>query len=159
MSAFSDKTECAFGIRGKTSGSGQVAKPIASHRYTENDKTCPAKCLEDYINRTSRYRTENGTHLVFLSVDNPHKPVIRATLTKWILKMLNSAGVDTHKFKAHSLRSASSSKVANLGLKLIDILENGNWTNESTWQRFYHKRVASASQRFQETLLSGTPNK
>ena len=157
MSAFSDKTECAFGIRGKTSGSGQVAKPIAFHRFAENDKICPAKCLEDYINRTSKYRSENGTHLVFLSVNKPHKPVTRPTLTKWILKMLDLAGINTNNFKAHSLRSASSSKVANLGLKLVDILENGNWSNESTWQRFYHKRVASASQRFQETLLSGRP--
>ena len=71
--------------------------------------------------------------------------------------MLDLAGINTNNFKAHSLRSASSSKVANLGLKLVDILENGNWSNESTWQRFYHKRVASASQRFQETLLSGRP--
>ena len=158
MSVFSDKTECAFGIRGKTSGSGQVAKPIAFHRFADNDKICPAKCLENYIDRTSKYRLENSTHLVFLSVNKPHKPVTRPTLTKWILKMLNSAGVNTQKFNAHSLRSASSSKVANLGLKLVDILENGNWTNESTWQRFYHKRVASASQRFQETLLTGRPS-
>ena len=131
-----------------------MAKPISFHRFSENDKICPAKCLEDYINRTSKSRYENKTHLVFLSVNKPHKPVTRPTLTKWILKMLTAAGIDTSKFKAHSLRSAASSKVANLGLKLVDILDNGNWTNESTWQRFYHKRVASASQRFQETLLS-----
>ena len=68
--------------------------------------------------------------------------------------MLTAAGINTSKFKAHSLGAAASSKVANLGLKLVDILENGNWTNESTWQRFYHKRVASASQRFQETFLA-----
>ena len=117
MSTFS-KTVCSFGIRGKTSSQGQVAKPISFHRFASEDTICPAKCLEDYLQRTSKFRSENNTHMVFLSVNKPHKPVTRPTLTKWILKMLDLAGIDTKKFKAHSLRAASSSRVANLGLKL-----------------------------------------
>ena len=96
----------------------------------------------------------NCTTMVFPSVKKPHKPVTRSTLTKWVLRMLDLSGVDIKMLKAHSLRAAVTSKVSNLGLQLKDILENGNWTQESTWQKFYHKRVRSASQRLQETLLS-----
>ena len=68
--------------------------------------------------------------------------------------MLSLAGIDTQLFKAHSLRSASTSKVAGLGLQLKDILDNGNWSNESTWQKYYHKRIKGVSARYQEALLT-----
>ena len=154
ISFFGDKTICAFGIKGKTSAPGKVASPITFHSFPENDKVCPVKCLGDYILRTRAFRLANNTHGVFLSVNKPHKPITRARLTKWVLKMLHVSGIDTNLFKAHSMRSASSSKVANLGLPLKDILENGNWSGDSTWQKFYHKRVSTASMRYQETLLS-----
>ena len=68
-STFSDKMVCSFGIRGKTSSQGQVAKPISFHRFASEDIICPAKCLEDYLQRTSKFRSENNTHMVFLSVN------------------------------------------------------------------------------------------
>ena len=95
----------------------------------------------------------NGSLLVFVSFRKPHKPVTRPTLTKWVLKMLRQAGIDTDKFKAHSMRSAASSKVASLGLKLTEVLDNGNWSRESTWQKFYHREIESTHKQFQETLL------
>ena len=68
--------------------------------------------------------------------------------------MLTLSGIDVSKFQAHSLRAASSSKVASLGLTTADVLKMGNWSRESTWQKFYHKPISTASDRYQMTLLS-----
>ena len=113
-------------------------------------------CLQEYIDRTTAKRTALESQPLFISYVKPFKPVTRPTLTKWVLKMLQLAGIDTKLFQAHSVRAAASSKVAALGLKLSDILAMGNWAQESTWQKFYHKSISSPTKRFQRTLLSGT---
>ncbi len=154
-SIFTDKIICAFGIRAKTSKDGKVAKPMVFHRFESDEKICPVSCLKAYIDRTKIHREAHGTLMVFLSWKKPHKPVKRSTITKWVLKMFSWAGIDTNLFKAHSMRAAASSGVSKLGLKLKDILDNGNWSNESTWQKFYHVRIAYPSERFQKTLLTG----
>ena len=117
-------------------------------------KICPATTLKHYIDRTNQFLLENESLHVFVSFRKPHKPVTRPTLKKWVLKMLAQAGIDTGKFKAHSMRSAASSKVAKLGLRMKEVLDNGNWSRESTWQRFYHKEIETTEQKFQNTLLS-----
>ena len=153
MSHFSDRTVCAFGIKSKTSKK-RLAKPVTFYRFLDNPKLCPATTLKHYVDRTNTFRMGNSYLHVFVSFRKPHKPVTRPTLTKWVLKMLTHAGIDTGKFKAHSMRSAASSKVSSLGMQLKEVLENGNWSRESTWQRFYHKEIESSERQFQNTLLS-----
>ena len=80
--------------------------------------------------------------------------MVKRTVANWVLKMLDLSGIDTTKFKPHSLRSSSTSKVANEGINVGDILSMGNWSSESVWQKFYHKRVKSSGEEFQQTLLS-----
>ena len=43
-------------------------------------------------------------------------------------------------FKRHTTRSASTSKACLSGISVDDILSRGSWSNEATWQKFYHKR-------------------
>ena len=85
-----------------------------------------------------------------------HNPVVKRTVANWLLKMLELCGIDTTKFKTHSLRSSSRSKVANEGIKVGDILSMGSWSSESIWQNFYHKRGKSPGEEFQPTLLSNS---
>jgi len=66
--------------------------------------------------------------------------------------MLNLAGIDTENFKPHSKRAASSSKAFSKGASLEDILNMGNWSNESVWQKHYHKEFSPA-ERYQHALL------
>ena len=63
------------------------------------------------------------------------------------------ADVDTKVFKAHSLRGASSSKALLSGLSVKEVIDHGRWSQESTWQRFYHKKVDSASKKYQDSVL------
>ena len=44
------------------------------------------------------------------------------------------AGIDISIFKAHSIRGASCSTAAGVG---VDILDAADWSSEGTFQRFY----------------------
>ena len=131
ISRYSERFVCAFGTRAKNSKKGKSAKPIHFKRYAEDEKLCPVMCLQEYMDRTKKWRIDASFHPLFLGVNNPHKPVTKSTLTKWILKMLEQSGIDVSKFQTHSL--SSSSKVASLRLTTADVLSMGNWSRVSTW--------------------------
>ena len=154
MSTFTDKIKCSTGTRPKV-GKKDI-EPLVFHSFPENLKLCPRDCLLTYKNRTEIHKETHKTTLLFLSVRKPYKPVTKSTLAKWVIKMLHLAGIDTSSYTAHSVRAASTSKAKALGISLNDILQMGDWTRESTWQKFYHKEVASVSKNFQETLLRGS---
>ena len=136
ISRYEERFICAFGTRAKNSKKGKAAEPIHFKRFVEDEKLCPVLCLQEYIDRTQKWRVDSSFHPLFLGVNNPHKPVTKSTLTKWILKMLTLSGIDVSKFQAHSLRAASSSKVASLGLTTADVLKMGNWSRESVGKSF-----------------------
>ena len=64
------------------------------------------------------------------------------------------AGIDTSVFSAHSLRGASSSAAANLGIKTNDVLKAADWNSESVFQRGYYKPTEDPS--FGRVVLSTT---
>ena len=88
-----------------------------------------------------------------LSFKKPHKPVCKSTLARWIKDTLLQADVDTNVFKAHSMRGASTSKAFLKGLSVKEVVDHGKWSLESTWQKFYHKEVESASKKYQDSVL------
>ena len=80
---------------------------------------CPRRALEEYLRRTSECafssfvdpeRPGESLPRVFLSVTTRHGmcfPIISSTIGSLIKKILAEVGIDTSKFKAHILRSAS----------------------------------------------------
>ena len=70
--------------------------------------------------------------------------------------MLEESGIDTNLFKAHSVRSASTSAAANQGVTTEDILKAADWSSDSSFQRFYYKPVRNAT--FARTVLSSATN-
>ena len=81
--------------------------------------------------------------VLFLSYIKPHKPVSSSTLARWAKSVLSLAGINTTIFKPHSTRSAASSAAFSAGVGLSDILEVADWTNESTFTRFYKRAIAN----------------
>ena len=61
--------------------------------------------------------------------------------------------MDVNKYTAHSTRSASTSKVSKF-LPIEHILQAANWSNESTFARFYKKDI-NEDNLFANTLLKG----
>ena len=132
---------------------GKKLKPIEFHRHLEDAKLCPMSCIDRYISLTEPWRTQGQPSAFFLCHKSPHKPASKSTLARWIKNVLLLADIDTNLFRAQSLRSASTSKALLKGLSVKEVVDHGRWSLESTWQRFYHKQVVSASKKYQECLL------
>ena len=90
---------------------------------------------------------------LLLSYIKSNMEVHSSTVSRWIKEILKETGVDVDVFKGHSKHSASTSKSCLSGISVDDILSRRSWSNEFTWQKFYHKQVLSKEQLFQEGVL------
>ena len=68
---------------------------------------------------------------------------------------MESAGIDTIIFKAHSVRSASTSAAAMQGVTTEDLLNAADWSTDSSFRRFYYKPVRDT---FGKSVLAATNN-
>ena len=95
-----------------------------------------------HLKRTSHLR--NGIKQLLLSHSKPHGPVSTDTISRWCKAVLSTAGVDVSKFKGHSTRAASTSFLAshNININIINMMSAG-WSNERTFQQYYHKPTES----------------
>ena len=132
---------------------GKKPKPIEFHRHVQDQKLCPVLCIEKYIAMTEAWRTQGQPSAFFLCHKSPHKPASKSTLARWIKEVLFLVQVDTKVFQAHYLRGASTSKALLKGLSVKEVVDHGKWALESTWQKFYHRQVDSASKRYQDCIL------
>lgn len=127
--------------------------------FLEDAELCIVKCFSTYLKATSRFHlTSPG---LFVSYVKPHKAVSRDTIRRWVKCVMQSAGIDTSLFTAHSTRSASTSAASLCGLPLEDIIKTAGWSSSSrTFDRFYHRHTRtresedSASARFAAAVLS-----
>ena len=77
-----------------------------------------------------------------------------STISGWLKNILKKAGIDISTFKAHSTRSASTSKADLSGAPIEEILKRGCWSNKSTWQKFYNKNIIQEGELFQEMVFT-----
>jgi hypothetical protein len=159
-----------FDVQFKTTKQGQRPKDTYFHTFKEDPILCPTETLRSLLARTQEYRTTDtitGRWLpdkIFLSTIKPHKEVSKPTLATWIVRILERAGVTLYshtsqagkKYSSHSTRAASCSKVAKLGLPIEDIVKQANWSQRSTFEKFYHKPIDSAGKVFQTKVLELT---
>ena len=148
-----------FGVSVKHRKRGKAVPTISFYPFKEDEKLCPVQALDNYLDRTESIRDLSESTQFFLSVLKPHKPVTRTTLAKWVVNFLRESGVNTSKFKGHSMRHASTSKADLLGASLKDILGMGNWSSESVWQKHYHKPIETPHKRYQHVLLGSAGQK
>lgn len=123
--------------------------------YNENPNICPARCLMEYINKTSTIRSSNITHL-FVSFKKPHRRVTSQTLSHWIKDTLHKSGVDTSIFSAHSTRHAATSAANRLGVNIDIIRKTAGWSQSSiTFAKYYNKEIVlDDSNQFARCILS-----
>ena len=133
---------------------GECPPSLEFYSYQVDSEMCVVSTLDEYLSRSQNWRKESGNNQLLLSFIKPHREVLSSTISGWIKKILSLSGINTNIFKAHSTRSASTSKAGLHGLSLSDILEQGSWSNSTTWQKFYHKNVESAGEKFQNCVLN-----
>ena len=148
---FSD-LKCTFVITEKVKQSrvGTHLKPVEFLAYPEDEKLCVIKHLQEYIKKTQALRGDCSQLL--LSHVKPHGPASKDTISRWCKNILKFAGIDVSKFKVHSTRSASTSFLAERNVNIKDIMTSAGWSNEITFQRYYHKPVDNTFN-FGDTIL------
>ena len=137
----------------KKSKQGQTLPRTRFDTFEDDPSLCPTNCLTTYIKRTKRWRNEGKVTQLFLSRISPHAPVLKPTIASWVKELLADAGIDTSTYQAHSTRSAGTSKAKELGVPLEDIVKQGNWTNKTTFERFYFRPIEDSTSIFQRTIL------
>ena len=130
----------------------KTSKPGKSTEVTfeclpDQPQICTCTVMQ-YILRTTTYRCTDPNLCVlrlFIFYVRPHKPVTTDALARWIKSVLHSSGIDTSVFKAHSVRSASSSHAYDRGVQNSDILRAADWTNEKTFKKYYLRSCEASS--------------
>ena len=132
------KAKFVLGDLLKTSRPGHHLGELTFKAYAPDRRLCVITVLKEYLRRTLDLR---GTTLqLLLTFKAPHKAASRDTVRRWTRGVLRNAGIDMTNFTPHSTRAAATSCAAQK-LSLDTILKTACWSNESTFQRYYHKRV------------------
>ena len=131
----------------KCSGPKRPFKELFLVSFPPDRRLCFVKYFKRYQKLTERLRNNSNynSSRLFLSYIKPHRPVSSSTIAQWVKSVLTLSGINTESFSAHSTRAAASSAAAGAGVALKDIMNAADWTNESTFKKFYHKPVFSAS--------------
>ena len=88
---------------------------------TDRLKTSPLAVLKEYIShsQTLRFRSGHFVSKLFLSFIRPYNPVSPRKIARWIMSVLQSAGINNSKFKTHSVRAAATSHAYVTGCTLV----------------------------------------
>ena len=125
----------SYSAKHKTTRQGFHAKPAEIAAYPDK-KLCLVDHLHRYILSTNKLRSSDE---LLVTLQRPHKPIARATLSRWVKDVLKAAGIDTSIFSAHSTRSASTSAAWSMGASLDSILQAAAWSSSLTFARFYNR--------------------
>ena len=104
----------------KQSRPGRIPQCVHIESFSDK-RLCPVYGVKHYLAVTRPFR--QGESQLFLSYIRPHKKVGTSTISRWILKMLEIAGVDVSLFRAHSTRGAAASASTKLGVSMSDIMK------------------------------------
>lgn len=121
----------------KQSRQGKPITEFFSPSFRDDSCLCPVATLRVYEERTRSIRA--GKSRLLLSFIQPHRAVTSSSIARWLKSVLKEAGVDIAIFHAHSIRGASSSTAANMGVTNNEILKAADWSSESVFQKFYYK--------------------
>ena len=100
--------------------------------------------VSTYMTRTYKFRlraVRKGLpkpRQLFLSYYSG-KPIKRATISKYIVKTMELAGIDVSCYKAHSTRGALPSFMSSKGVSAHDIMSQGDWQHVTTFEKWYNK--------------------
>jgi len=107
---------------------------------------------KEYLFCTKPCRNHRQTQLLIRYV-SPYMPVSRDTIARWFKVVLTRAWIDTHVYKSHSIRRASTSKAKQSSVQICDIIQKAGyrWSNAGTFSRFFHKVIEKAT--FEDAVL------
>ena len=120
-------------------------------QLSEDEALDPVYYVAAYKSRFPSEVDEDGQEgelPLWVSSKKPHAPVKSVTLASWLRRAMEKGGVDTAKYKAHSLRSAAPAHFKkNKALSLKQILTRGGWKisaegSSSVFIKFYQRSTS-----------------
>jgi hypothetical protein len=137
----------------KTKRPGKAQISMTLQVYPDDKQLDVVECLRTYLMRTKSWRvTPAQNEKILLALVEPHKPISTATVSRWVKDVMGKAGIDTEKFKAHSVRGAATTKAFQGGLSVAQILQKANWSRSNTFYKYYYKGSITKND-FQEKVL------
>ena len=124
--------------------------------YSQDERLCVCKTLLEYIDRTKVLRRvdRHVDDKLLISFHEPHRAVSKDTIARWVKSVLCLSGIATAVFKAGSVRPAAASYARAMAVPVSCILQKAGWSREATFAKFYDRPIVSASDLFQDAVLS-----
>jgi hypothetical protein len=120
--------------------------------YPPDRRLCVYTVFKEYLLRTKILRNNSEGGLL-ISYVKPYGPVTRDTIARWVKTVMIRAGLGDV-FGAHSARSAVVSKAKLKGVPVKDILSVAGWSSQSTFTKFYNKKVLKVNDFDAQVLCS-----
>lgn len=120
---------------------GDIHPKIVSKRFQDKENLCVCMALDDYLKKTASLRDGKTNLLIAMN-----------KLSRWLKDNLQLSGIYINIFIAHSRRSASTSKPFLKGASIEYIMKTAYWSDESTLQKFYKRKVVEANS-FQSNVI------
>jgi hypothetical protein len=117
----------------KTDRPGCLTPPFYVKPWKEDSRLCPVEAVLQLVAEREHLRLQHSA--LFFSWSSPHRPMDAAAIGRCIAYCLGKAGIDA---TPGSTRSVAASAALAAGASLGDVLGMGNWSNASTFFRFYH---------------------
>ena len=138
----------------KQSRANKAMKDFFFPMFTPNSNLCPVNAIRVYIKRVEKFRKSETS--LFLTAIPGYHAATATTIARWIKTGLSKAGIDTSIFKAHSVRSASTSAAADAGVSTSEIMEAADWSSASVFEKFYYRPQKSTN--FGHSVISTASN-
>jgi hypothetical protein len=117
----------------KTDRPGHLSPPFYVKPWKDDLCLCPVETIKLILKERDRLRLPHSA--LFFRWTFPHLPMDAATFGRCIDYCLGKAGIQA---APGSTRSVAASAALAAGASLGDVLRLGNWSNASTYFRFYH---------------------
>ena len=139
-----------FGDLLKQTRPGYQLESIKIKAYAPDRRLCLITVLTEYLERTRPLRGVDTK--LFITTVKPYHGASRQTISSWVKKTLQTAGVDMTTFTPHSTRSAATSAAKSSNIPLETILKAAGWSNVKTFATYYQKPIQQVGQ-FANSLL------
>ena len=127
---------------------------LSSFSSVSEDKVwCPVRALRWYLDKVKSLRTSSS---LFITYIEPFKSPSSASISRWIVECIRSAGPDallTDRIRAHDTRSVSTSWALFQGASLEDIQAAAFWSTPNTFISCYLKDVPRGEAAFATAVL------
>ena len=106
----------------------------------EDERLCPVKTLELYIQRTASFRGQEGP--VFLTLNKPYNPLSAKAVSNILNESISLVGLSRNLYSAKSFRPTGATKAVSEGINPNIVQKTGRWKTTSVFfEHYVHSRV------------------